>query len=277
MIRSGLTLVTSTYPATSKYLSEAAESIQALSEAFPDFLAWVIVVDGPGDVNVPALPAGTTLLRTGLHRGLPVSRNTALAHVQTEWLMPLDHDDVVYVEGLLAIWEQARQTSFDWIAGNVHVLEIGPSPHYSPTPRLFRVRELEENWTAPFAFYPNAVLMRTAAVLRAGGWPGLSSSEDLGLILRLNASSAGAFFPETLFQYRVWPEQMTQENGYSAVKAENFSLLEKMVNAQRTEANLAPIKAPNVRKSYAGQAPRPTYWSSSMTSPQVRDQQGKDG
>lgn len=268
--------MTSTYPATSRYLSEAAESVQALSDEFPDFLAWILVVDGPGDVNIPALPAGTTVLRTGPHRGLPVSRNTALAHVKTDWLMPLDHDDVVCVDGVLALWQQAHMTSFDWLAGNVQILDIGPSPHYSSTRRSFGVRELEENWTAPFAFYPNAVFMRTDAVLRAGGWPGLSSSEDLGLILRLNSSSAGAFFPETLFHYRVWPEQMTQGNGYSAVKADNFSVLEKMINARRAEANLEPIKAPNVRKSYVGEAPRPTYWSSSITIRPAHERQGKN-
>lgn len=255
----GLTLITASLPHTSRFLGDAARSIASLRAIFPAPLHWIVVVDGPRNDALPQMPADTEVVQSGSHRGLPVCRNMALGLVETEWVMPLDHDDIVS-EGLAQAWPRIEAASESWVAGNVEIIDGGFSPHAAFEPRRFRVRELEENWTAPFAFYPNAVVMRTEAVRSCLGWPGLAAAEDLALVLQLNSFSEGIFLPETFFHYRVWPDQLTQKPGYTQTKAAAFEALAMMVNARRRREGREPIAAPDIAKTYAAGRRRPLYW-----------------
>lgn len=57
--------------------------------------------------------------------------------------------------------------------------------------------------------HPAAIMARTDLVVMLGGWPGVWSSEDWGLLLALEAVSGGHFLRTPGLLYRAWPESLT--------------------------------------------------------------------
>jgi hypothetical protein len=256
---SGLTFITAVLPSASEHLPATAASIEEARDAIAEDISWIIVVDGPGEFPSHRLPRNTLVLRPDSPTGLAAARNAGLAAARTEWIMPLDADDLIDAAGFSALWSLLPSLDVDWCAGNVEILGGGRSPHYSPVLRHFGRRELESCWTTPFAFHANAVVVRRSRALSVGGWPPLAVSEDLGLVFALNRAVPGAAAPYTIMHYRLWPKQMTQASDYRPRKADCFRLLGEWINASRAEEGLPPVAAPDPLASYRTPQ-RPAYW-----------------
>jgi hypothetical protein len=260
----GLTLITTSYPPSSAHLRNTAESVAFARAALSSQLKWILVIDGPGTVPVLGDMADTLVIQTHRSVGLPTARNIALGLVNTEWLMPLDHDDLVDAGGLTSLWRDIEASTQNWFAGNVELVGGGHSPHYCNQSRAFRQRALEEGWTSPFPFYPNAVIARSSSTLAVGGWPALEAAEDLGLVFQLNSRWTGVFEPHTIMRYRVWESQMTRDSRYRNAKARAFNALAAMINARRKLEGRSAITPPNIPGTY-GTDSMPTYWADALT------------
>jgi glycosyltransferase involved in cell wall biosynthesis len=263
MTSSGLTILTTSLPGCAGHLRETADSIARAKSFIPATINWVLVIDGPGEVPDISDVIETRVIRLDRHTGLPSARNVGLGAVTTEWVMPLDHDDLLDSDGLLAMWSAIAKTDHYWVAGNVALVGGGVSPHFASKPKTFARHQLEAEWTMPFIFYPNAVVVKTHAALAVGGWPALEAAEDLGFVLALNASWDGAFLPHTILQYRVWEQQTSQSIGYKTRKTRAFEALMLMVNARRASRGMQPIAGPDVQSSYETSR-LPSYWRNAL-------------
>ena len=164
-----------------------------------------------------------------------------------DWLPPLDADDLIDCEALPRLADRLASVSPDTaaLAASPRFVDGSWTVHRITTQKLWRPRELEENWTSPFAFHPNCVLINTASLRAVGGWPATGVNEDLALMLWLNRASTILAVPDPLIRYRVSDEQMTASSWYPEAKRQAFSFISGCVNAERAERRLAPIQPPS--------------------------------
>jgi hypothetical protein len=197
-------------------LPDTAASVAAARAVWPDELSWVLVVDGPGQLPGFEPPAETLLVRRAARGGPATARNTGLPSSWGDWLLPLDADDLIDCEALPRLADKLASVSPDTaaLAASPRFLDGSWTVHRITTQKLWRPRELEENWTSPFAFHPNCVLINTASLRAVGGWPATGVNEDLALMLWLNRASTILAVPDPLIRYRVSDEQMTASSWY---------------------------------------------------------------
>ncbi|WP_313673590.1 glycosyltransferase [Mycolicibacterium sp.] len=70
------------------------------------------------------------------------------------------------------------------------------------------IRDRTERGLQSAPLHPAAMMARTNLVVMLGGWPGLWSSEDWGLLLALETVSPGHFLSAPGLLYREWPESL---------------------------------------------------------------------
>jgi glycosyltransferase involved in cell wall biosynthesis len=127
------------------------------------------------------------------HEGPAVTRNRALAKVDTEWVAFLDDDDELFPNHLSALLTHAERTSADIVYPQWCYAGQGDPLHIPPT---FDAGQLRQG-----NFIPVTTLCRTRLVHAVGGFPtgadipradGGQLLEDWGFLLRL--LEAGAVF-----------------------------------------------------------------------------------
>ncbi len=140
------------------------------------------------------------------HTGSAATRNRALERVQTEWLLPLDSDDVLMPNATQLLCEAQERSGGDVISGSAWIPQvaghgevIGPEEGVVPTDQV-----KARSWLNCSA------LMRTEDVRAVGGWEfrwdahaGLML-DDYGLFYKL--ASLGKTFiriPETVIIWNV--------------------------------------------------------------------------
>lgn len=249
----GLSLLTPLHPRRRDHIAEAAESVQKLRETARQrhmAVEWVVVHDGSDprsqdcfvhdaapDVEV-TLPAAV---------GIAACRNVALSRARGEWVFPLDGDDLIEPDGLLTAFESARDSStpdVGWVATNRTLLNGDITSHWFSVPRIFEKSDLAANWTTPFVFHPNSVLMRRQLLLEVGGWPAIPSNEDMALLLRLSEESRGVALPAVALRYRVWEKQEVQLATYLGQKQAALYQMAAFINALRASRNRPPVEPP---------------------------------
>lgn len=72
--------------------------------------------------------------------------------------------------------------------------------------------DISEKWFKPFR--SNCVIYETAVVKEAGGWPAMSVSEDLGLLLKVNSTHPGIQVSHSGIHHRLHPQQATASETY---------------------------------------------------------------
>jgi glycosyltransferase involved in cell wall biosynthesis len=241
-----LTVLTAVDPDRAQWMPDTAASIATAGQAWPGGLAWVLVVDGPGQLPDLELPPGTRVVRRVTQGGPAAARNTGLPAVSTQWLLPLDADDLLDVEALpqLATELASIPAGTAAVAASPRFLDGTWTAHRIGERKWWSPRELEESWTAPFAFHPNCVLVDVDRLRSVGGWPAAGVNEDLALMLWLNRSSPILAVPEPLIRYRVSDEQMTASSWYPEAKQQAFAFIAGCVNADRAAHGLAPVRPP---------------------------------
>jgi glycosyltransferase involved in cell wall biosynthesis len=209
---------------------------------------WIVSVDGVIDSTILHDEARVVMDANGVtRRGVSVARNRGLVLTNGEgWVLPLDDDDQIDADGLVGLLSDSRLADVEWASTNRVLLDGAATIHWRETVREWPVGSLEENWTSPFPFHPNSLLIRSSLALAVGGWPAVPANEDLAFTLAISGLAAGISLPHIVTRYRVWPGQAVSQPGYRASKEQTFEVIARMVNARRTRAGLPPIVPPPV-------------------------------
>jgi len=241
-----------------RWLAQAAISVRRsrdlLATAGID-VEWVVCQDGAPSVGSDGDPMAEILAETlppdrlvgwRTRRGISAARNAALAAATGDWVSPLDADDELDPDGVLAAATLVRGWASEagWLGCNRLLIDGSRTPHWRDQPRVFEPGQLAESWTSPFWFHPNSVLLRRYALLRSGGWPALGVNEDLAAVLLISEQYGGRTEPVVLTRYRVWDGQEVAAGSYPEDKATAFTVIEALVNARRQAAGRPPVRRP---------------------------------
>ncbi len=252
-----LSIVTAVLPTAADHLAATARSVATARSAIARAgwnTTWVVVIDGPGPLPQLDWPEETTVRSLPVHAGTSTARNRALRECRPGWVLPLDADDLLDADGLVEVLTDTQALNdAGWIAFNRVLADGRRTPHWIAAPRRWTSGQLEEQWTAPFPFHPNSLLARRDLVLAAGGWPAVTVNEDLGLCLRISSLADGAAVTATVIRYRAWEGQSLSAPWYEEAKAEAFSYLGAVLNAQRALRGKPPARIPSPGPGYGTQ------------------------
>lgn len=229
------------------WLPAAGESVArcraAVAGAGAD-LEWVVCADGAA-AELPG-PAPDRLVGWRTCRGVSAARTAALAAATGDWVLPLDADDELDVDGFgrLVGIVAGCAAAVGWVGANRVLLDGARTPHWFDAARGFAAGELTACWSAPFVFHPNSWLVRRELLLGIGGWPATGVNEDLAAVLLASEEADGRIEPAVLTRYRVWPGQEVALPAYVEDKAAAFAVVEALVNARRRMAGREPVRRP---------------------------------
>ncbi|MFI1536189.1 glycosyltransferase family 2 protein [Streptomyces anandii] len=244
-----ISIVTAAHPKRLDYLPDTSRSIEQVRQRLnraATAMEWIVVVDGPGaDEGLVAQVKADRIHRLPIAQGVSAARNHALAMSQGEWVFPVDADDMLDADGFTSLATRTFDDDIVWVASNRCWLDDrSPTPRWINGTRRWRRYELEEEWTSPFPFHPNNMMVRRTTALSFFGWPGLGVNEDVGYCLLASAAGAGLSLPTVTLLYRRWEGQTIRTEGYHEAKMQSFLTMEAVINARRRQAGLQPIKAP---------------------------------
>ena len=181
----------------------------------------IFIDDGsdPSDVEELRKLIGETginfqsFIHDGKNLGISARLNQALNDVGTEWLLVLAADDALLPNSIENLIESATD-SVDVVWGDLDVMNEGGELLGFARPRdtwqgMVSKRYLTPN--APFKdllkfnnFIPGGMtLIRTKAIVAAGGWDSNITTEDFDLWLRISKSSHFRYIAKSVGKYRV--------------------------------------------------------------------------
>jgi hypothetical protein len=170
-------------PAWDRYvgrpLQEAVASIRA-----QDAGVRVLIIDNAS--NTEPNPSGVEVVRSPRRLSLGAARNLGLEHVNTEFVMVWDADDVM-IPGTLALLQQCLEESPHVVAFALSIVDDDTGRrHRWPrrwTIKLMKYPRLFALLNTVWSLYPTtgATLMRTADVRAVGGYTDADSGDDWGL------------------------------------------------------------------------------------------------
>jgi glycosyltransferase involved in cell wall biosynthesis len=255
-----LSIVTALDPARAHYVDELSKSVARCKEALAPTrwsLEWIVALDGGADATLASRLAGARVVGGGRGRsGVAAARNVAAVRASGTWVLPLDGDDLVDADGVARISRVIAEGSPKAVvAGNRMVLDhesgrLLPGAHYHDQPRHWPAGRLAEDWTAPFRFHPNAVVVNAEMLSRVGGWPATEVNEDLGLVLLLSELGDVQFLPFTVVHARRWAGQLTASPSYAAQKDRAFRWIESSLNLLRASRGRPLVAAPDPGGSF---------------------------
>lgn len=205
-----------------KYLVEAYESL--CKQELPVDWEWEWLVQEDGQTGAPAalLPIEDDARispGTGRTGRAAMARTLALGRATGSLVAALDADDLL-TDGALtrAIAVLMQHPEIGWTAHAALDLQpdgtltgVDTDPPGGPIAALSVFDSYE---TRALSILGTTVTARTDLVLAVGGWPAVPSSEDVGLLLALEAVSLGWFIPEVGLLYRKHPDQSTAQPAF---------------------------------------------------------------
>lgn len=239
-----VSFVTPVLPGRAEHLPDTGSSVEAarlILAACGHDSEWIVAVDGPGKLDSVA---GATIVTSPLQVGAACARNLALASAGGEWLVPVDADDLVEGDGVLACLRAAGLGSLKWVGASRTRIDGTATPHTVALPRRFVSGALALHWSSPFPFHPNSVVVRRDILLACGGWPELATNEDLGMILTVSEEGPGARLNDILTRYRVWEGQIVAGPGYETAKATAFQVISASLNKRRQTHGRPAVATP---------------------------------
>lgn len=212
-----ISIITPVYAPKAEFLGETYKSLEA--QVLPpgwDW-EWLVQQDGPeGDVSGHLPEDDRISLRVGNRwGGQALARNLALSRASGALIKVLDADDVLLDGALrrdIATLEEHPGVAYT-ISRVLNYQPDGSTTRFpeNPGPGPIPVGSLLPYWQRHDEpqVHPASLCVRTEILAALGGWMAVSSSEDTGLLLALNAVSTGYFIGEPGLHYRVWPGQTT--------------------------------------------------------------------
>jgi len=239
-----IAVVTPVAPNRSQWLVELAADVAELRAAVGDRheILWIVCADSNEVLSVE----GAENVCTGLPGGPAVARTRALVAAKGDWVLPMDADDRLDLDGVAAVLDRldGLPASVGWVGAGRVLVDGAPTPHTDVPERGWAVGELSESWSAPFVFHPNSVIARRNDALLAGGWPATRVNEDLGFVLLLSEISAGVTVSDIITRYRAWEGQTVTTPEYPLAKQTAFDTIAALVNARRRAQGRATIEPP---------------------------------
>ena len=156
------------------------------------------------------LPDAVAIAMDHYHQGAAVTRNKALWMANTEWIVFLDSDDILYPNYLQRVFEEQLESGADVVWPWYKVRGCtGRGEPYNPL-EIHMGRQW--NQAEPHSF-PITTLVRTEFAIKAGGFPMQEPAgpyclgEDFPFWVRLGEIGAKFHhFPERLWEYNHCPE-----------------------------------------------------------------------
>lgn len=245
-----VTIITPVAPQLAEHLPATAQSVaanvRAAAEAGID-LRWNVVVDGPDDIpaHVPQFAADwTRVLRLPRQCGIAPARNIALAAAEDGWILPLDGDDLLDREALVALLTDEQALQHGWLSHNRVQTDGVRTEHWMTEPQSWPAGRLVEEWRAPLQFHPNSLLVRRDVALEVGGWPATPFNEDHLFALLLSEYTDGISTTHCPVHYRRWRAQETASRAYLQHRQVSHPFVEAAVNAARRRAGRPPVPGP---------------------------------
>lgn len=187
------------------------------------------------------------LIRTPERWGVAGARNQALVNCSGNYVFPLDADDLLAQDGVIAAVKFIEShEKHGWVSGNRLYLNRKKTPHWVDSCKRWDIESVSKAWTVPFPFHPNCLIIKTGTALSVGGWPALPANEDLALLFAVNRVSSGVSLNYVLTYYREHPNQTIKSSLYLENKKMAFCYMERVENAWRDAKSLQSIKAPKV-------------------------------
>lgn len=212
----------------------AVESVFANS-LLPDRM--LIVVDGPVppelSVELQALverfSPTLAILRQAQNRGLAAALNVGLEHVQTEWVVRADADDINLAERFQVLAGLVRkQPDLDLCSSDVlEVDESGVAMSVRRVPRTHT--EIARFLRRRSPFNHMSAAYRKAAVVSAGGYPELHLKEDYGLWCSMIVKGAKAANSDKVLVHATTGRDMYRRRGGWKYARGEFELQRLMV------------------------------------------------
>ncbi|MFF5144407.1 glycosyltransferase family 2 protein [Streptomyces sp. NPDC013157] len=212
-----ITVVTAVHAPSAPFLPEAHKSL--CEQRLPDGWEWewLIQEDGHGEEVQAYVPDDARVsFRQGRAGGPGVARTMALARAQGSYVKVLDADDQL-PPGALGRDLAALEARPDLGWATSRALDLLPDGSTAGFPGDPEEGPMERgtvlgHWAANgfrAQVHPATLFVRRELLLALGGWMALPASEDTGLLLALDAVSAGWFSAEVGLLYRKWEGQVT--------------------------------------------------------------------
>ncbi|MQA17032.1 MAG: glycosyltransferase [Pseudonocardiaceae bacterium] len=213
-----ISIITPVYAPRAEYLGETYKSLEAQTLPPGWEWEWLIQQDGPegGDLDghVPA-DERISLRVSSRWGGQALARNLALARASGSLVKVLDADDVLTDGALrrdIAMLDAAPDIAYT-ISRVVNYHPDGTTTRFpeNPDPGPIPIGALLPYWQHHDEpqVHPASLCVRHEILVALGGWMAVTTSEDTGVLLALNAVSSGYFIGEPGLLYRVWPGQTT--------------------------------------------------------------------
>ncbi|WP_410659077.1 glycosyltransferase family 2 protein [Amycolatopsis sp. lyj-112] len=240
-----ISVITPVHPPSLPYLAEAHASLAA--QELPDGWTWEWLVQEDGETGLldDVLPDEERVLPGSGRQGGPgVARMLALSRSSGELIKALDADDLLAPGALARDIAALEDPAIDWTT--CRVLDLLPDgttvgfdtdPEEGPIERGAILRHWQRNDYLS-SVVAGTLCIRRGLLLELGGWMALPASEDTGLILAANASSAGYFVATCGMYYRKWDGQVTRSAAHNDA-AERLSRM-KLIE-ERAETILAGL------------------------------------
>ncbi|MGW3185470.1 glycosyltransferase family 2 protein [Kitasatospora sp. NPDC001119] len=212
-----ISVITPVYDGGHHFLGKAYESL--LAQELPDGWGWQWVVQEDGETGVPrgALPDDPRIsYGTGRRGGAAMARTMALARVKGPVVRPLDADDLLPPGALhRGIEALIEHPGVGWVVSPALDLLPDGTLHGSPIdppPGLLAPGLIADSYRAEaFAVMGTTVTVYTDLLHAVGGWPAVPASEDVALLVLLEAVSPGWMLAEPGEIYRKHPAQVTAQ------------------------------------------------------------------
>jgi GT2 family glycosyltransferase len=230
-------VLTTVYDPEPQHLQECLDSVAA--QTWPDAIEHVIVDDASQRDDVRRLldrsrdVHGRHIVRRSANGGIVAASNDALAQATGEWVVLLDHDDVLAGDALERVAAALdADPAIDVLYTDHDLLRPDgrlSSPVYKPDFSLERLRN--HNWIT------HLVVVRRSLIDQVGGFTvGADGAQDHDLLLRL-AEASGPFhhLPEVLLHWRQAPASVAFD---VANKPEAFDRVAEVVGAHLQRAGV---------------------------------------
>lgn len=221
--------------------AQCVDQIKALLGA--DAVQWIVVRDGHSH-EFDGMPIADIIVDQPRQFGVSCARNMGLSHARGEYVIPLDNDDALVPEGVASALKHLQADSqAQWLGASRVTMDSEATEHAVLDLRSWSVGELAQEWTSPFVFHPNCVVVSRQALLSIGGWPGLGVGEDLLMVLLLSEYFAGLSIPDALTRYRRWEGQTVASAHYQAQeKPRTAAFIAQVINAKRRMSGRDPVQ-----------------------------------
>ena len=250
-----ISIITPTLPEKSDFLINTSKSIDILRKKIIKNIEieWIISVDWPWYIsNIDDLKYDKIIYTTS-RKWISAARNIALFNSEWDYIIPIDADDTFNTDWFIEIIEKIYNWNFLeywWIGLNRKLTDWSKTPHWNSSESKYKKWEFSKEWSAPFKFHPNTLIIKSDIAKLIWWWPAIIPNEDLAFVLLLSEKTDWIILTTHFINYRIWEKQTINELSYLPDKKIAFKVIESYINTIRKYENKKSINAPESWKAF---------------------------